>query len=214
VENKGARIGNASPNPTTRKIKIMSDETKLKKGDVERLYAEMSELEAWINPKPDPTEWPPKGWEYHPTAPGYLFRMVTESELREELFGSEEKTQWLKWAGQRVQEIKDSLASYFFPKQKEEGTERKEKSGFAAMLKTGLDRKFDLPVLASVVAECQRLANEGQLGINVEGRAIEWKPALKLKEYRELPEAIRTQFDAALIVTPKKPEFEIVKIDS
>lgn len=144
--------------------------------------------------------------------PGHYFRILSEADLREELFGSEEKTQWLKWAGDRVEEIKTALVSYFFPKKKEEGTERKEKSGFAAMLKTGLTRKFDLPALATVVAECQKLANDKKLGVNVEAAAIDWAPKLKLKEYRELPEVIRNQFDAALIVTPEKEKFEIVKI--
>lgn len=191
----------------------MSQE-KLKKPDVVALYGELSELNRWIDPQPDPTQWPPLGWQEHPENPGYFFRCVSEADLREEIYGSEAKSEWLKSAKSRVDEIKVALASYFFTKQKEEGTERKEKIGFAAMLKTSLDRKFDLPVLATVVAECQKLADEKQTGINVEGAAIEWKPSLKLKEYRELPENIRQQFDAALIVTPKKPEFKIVKIEA
>lgn len=186
--------------------------TKLTKAEVETLYGELTDLESWVNPKPDPNQWPPKGWQEHPQFPGYYFRMLTETELREETFGSEEKTEWLRWAGQRITEIKEALASYFFPKAKEEGTERKTKLGFAVMLKTGLKRKFDVPALASVVAECQKIADKKKLSINVESAVIEWEPKLDLKAYRELPEPIRKQFDNALIVTPSKPEFEIVRV--
>jgi hypothetical protein len=191
--------------------KIMSEE-KLTKADVEALYGELTELKAWTNPTPDPSVWPPVGWHVHPTAPGYLYRMETEEALREEIFGSEEKAEWLKWASNRIEEIKNTLAGYFFPKPKDEGTERKTKSGFVTMLKTGVKRKFDLAALAITVAECQAIANKKKIAINVEETVIDWKPALKLTEYRELPEAIRKQFDAALIVTPDKPTFEIVRV--
>lgn len=191
----------------------MSEQPKLTKADVEALYGELSELEAWIDPKPDPTQWPPVGWTAHPQFPGYYYRMLTEEELREETFGSEEKQEWLRWAGQRVTEIKERLARYFFPKAEEEGTQRKTKSGFVVMLKTGLKRKFDVPVLATVVAECQKIAAKKKLEINVEASVIEWEPKLDLKAYRELPEAIRTQFDHALIIEPTKPVFEIVRVE-
>lgn len=191
----------------------MSEQPKLTKADVESLYGELSELEAWIDPKPDPTQWPPVGWAAHPQFPGYYYRMLTEEELREETFGSEEKLEWLRWAGQRVAEIKERLATYFFPKAEEEGTQRKTKSGFVVMLKTGLKRKFDVPALATVVAECQKIAEKKKLEINVEASVIEWEPKLDLKAYRELPEAIRTQFDHALIIEPVKPVFEIVRVE-
>jgi hypothetical protein len=190
----------------------MSDETKLKKADVEKLYGELIELEAWIDPKPDPAQWPPAGWAYHPTAPGMLYRCISEADLREEIFGSPEKTSWLEWAKQRVSEIKDALIPYFFSKPKEEGTERKTKCGFVVMLKNELDRKLDLPALALTVAECQRIATEEEgLSMNVENTVLKYTPELKLKEYRDLPASVRKQFDQALIVTPKKPKFEIVR---
>lgn len=187
--------------------------TKLTKTDVETLYGELTELEAWVNPKPDPNQWPPQGWAAHPQFPGYYYRMLTEAELREETFGSEEKAEWLRWAGQRIAEIKERLAGYFFPKAKEEGTERKTKGGFAVMLKSALKRKFDVPALATVVAECQKMAEKDKLGINVENAVIEWEPALKLKAYRELPDKLRKQFDNALIIEPAKPVFEIVRVE-
>lgn len=187
------------------------NEPKLTKAEVEALHGELTDLESWVNPKPDPTVWPPAGWHAHPNFPGYFYRMVTEDELREEVFGSEEKREWLAWAANRIAEIKTKLAGYFFPKAKDEGTDRKTKSGFVTMLKTGLTRKFDLPALATVVAECQAIADKEKLGINVEAKVIEWEPKLKLKEYRELPAKVRKQFDAALIVTPTKPTFEIVR---
>lgn len=190
----------------------MSEEPKLKKADVEALYVELEQLEHWTNPKPDPGQWPPEGYAYHPQMPGHLYRIVSEDDLREEVFGSERKTEWLKQAAARIAEIKDTLAKVFFPKAKEEGTERKQKFGFAVMLKTALDRKFDIPALAPVVAECQKISNEKKLGVNVEATVIDWKPSLKLKEFRELPAPLAKQFQHALIVTPKKPEFEIVRV--
>lgn len=194
--------------------KIMNDDpnAKLKKADVERLYSELTDLEHWLDPKPDPAQWPPAGWAYHPTAPGLLYRCLSEADLREELFGSPQKDAWMTWAKQRVSEIKDALIPYFFGKPKEEGTERKTKSGFVTMLKTELDRKLDLPALALTVAECQRIATEEEgLGMNVEETVLKYTPELKLKEYRDLPPSVKKQFDQALIVTPKKPKFEIVR---
>jgi hypothetical protein len=138
--------------------------------------------------------------------------MLTEEELREEIFGSEEKREWLQWAANRIAEIKDKLAGYFFPKAKPEGTDRKTKLGFVTMFKTGLNRKFDMPALATVVAECQAIADKKKIGLNVENAVIKWEPKLDLKAYRELPEVVRKQFDAALIVTPTKPTFEIVRV--
>lgn len=186
---------------------------KLTKAEVEALYGELTDLESWVNPKPDPNQWPPAGWQEHPQFPGYYFRMLTEEALREEVFGSEEKREWLRWAGQRIVEIKEALASYFFPKAKEEGTERKTKGGFAVMLKTGLTRKFDVAALATVIAECQKLAEKKKLSINIEASTVKWEPKLELKAYRELPDAIRKEYDNALIVTPTKPEFEIVRVE-
>ena len=185
---------------------------KLTKTDVESLYGELVQLETYVNPKPDPSQWPPAGWQAHPQFPGYYFRMLTEDDLREEIYGSEEKREWMQWASNRIEEIKATLAPYFFPKAKEEGTERKTKSGFVTMLKTGLKRKMDVPALATVVAACQELATKKKLTIAVEASVIEWEPKLKLKEYRELPEVIRKQFDAALIIEPAKPVFEIVRV--
>ena len=188
------------------------NEPKLTKPEVEALYGELIQLETYVNPKPDPGLWPPAGWHPHPNFPGYFYRMLTEDDLREEIYGSEEKREWMKWAGNRIEEIKVKLTPYFFPKAKEEGTERKTKGGFVTMLKTGLKRKFDVPALATVVAACQEIATKKKLGINVEATVIEWEPSLDLKAYRELPEAIRKQFDAALIITPTKPTFEIVRV--
>lgn len=185
---------------------------KANKAEAEGLYAELTQLEAWTNPKPDPTVWPPKGWTAHPTAPGWYCRMLTEDDLREEVFGSEQKTEWLKSAAARITEIKKRLAEIFFPKAKEEGVQRVTKHGFVTMFKPGLARAFDLPALATVVAECQKISDEKKLGINVEATVIDWKPSLKLDPYRELPKAIQKQFDAALIVTPTKPVFEIVRV--
>jgi len=191
----------------------MSEKPKMTVNEVRELHAELVELEGWLNPdKPDPNQWPPKGWREHPQYPGFYFRMLSDEELREEIYGSEEKADWLKTAAARIEEIKAALIPYFFPKAQEEGTARREKAGFVTMLKTGLDRKFDVPALAAVVADCQKeVAKEGLL-IDVEDLVVKWTPELKLTEYRTLPEGIRKKFENALIIKPQKAKFEIVRV--
>ena len=185
--------------------------SKITKNDVEALVTEMGEIEGWLNPKPNPDVWPPVGWQEHPMQPGYYYRVIPEEDLREEIFGSERKTEWLQSARNRVQEIKTALITYFFPKAEEEGVQRKSKNGYTVMLKTGLKRELDVAALASIITQCQKLAKEMKLSLNVENNILKWTPGLKLKEYRELPQPIREKFDAALIITPTQPVFEIVQ---
>lgn len=175
---------------------------KLTKAELDALFEERSQIEAWLDPKPDPNVWPPKGWQVHPTAPGYLFRMVTEAALREELFGSPQREKYIKEAKARLEEIDKELAAHFFPKPKEEGTQRKTASGFVVMLKTGLKRVIDIAALPDVLNKCPA---------GTEDKLIEWKPSLKLKEFRDLPAKTAKTFEAALIVEPEKPKFEIVR---
>lgn len=187
---------------------------KLTKADVEALYEEKVGLEAYTNPKPDPEVWPPVGWVEHPASPGNYYRMLSEADLREELFGSPEKSDWLKQAKTRIREIEAALISYFFGKADKEGVNRKEKAGFAAKIDVSIDRKFDLAALEAVVKECQEISDKKKLGIHVESSVIKWVPALKLPEWRKLPKEIQDPFGAALIVTPKTPTLEIVRIPS
>lgn len=175
---------------------------KLTKAEVDALFEERCQIEAWLDPKPDPNEWPPKGWAIHPTAPGYLFRMVTEAELREELFGSPQREKYIKQAKERLEEIDKTLVPYFFATPKPEGTQRKTKGGFVVMLKTGLKRVIDIAALADVLKKCPA---------GTEDKVVEWKPALKLGEFRDLPPKVAKTFESALIVTEDKPKFEIVR---
>lgn len=188
-----------------------SDMQKITKKDVEPLYRELIEIETYLDPKPNPNQWPPVGWAEHPTAPGMYYRVLSEAELREEIFGSEAKSDWMQWAKNRIQEIKNLLIPYFFPQPAEEGTQRREKGGFVVMLKTGLKRELDVAALASVVAECQKMAAAKKLSMNIEENLIQWKPGLKLKEFRELPADIRKEFENALIIEPAPNSFEIVR---
>lgn len=183
----------------------------LTKKEVEELYRELVELEKWTNPKPDASQWPPAGWVEHPSAPGYYFRVLSESELREEIFGSEEKEKWLKEAKKRVGEIKAALTPYFFPNPKDEGTQRRTKGGFVAVLKTGISRKIDVEALDAVLKNCNKLAKKLDLDTDVEHAVIDYKPALKLKEYKALPEELKKTFENALIITPESPKLEVVR---
>jgi hypothetical protein len=200
MENKGATLGTAS---------AKNMKSKITKSDVSALVGELEEIETWLNP---PAMFPPAGYEPHHTQAGYWVRVVSEEILREEIFGSEEKNQWMTEAFNRISQIKEELAGFFFPNPKEEGTERKERLGYAVMLKTGLDRKIDKAALPVVLTECQKMANKQKLGFSIEEKAIDWKPTLRLAEFRELPEQIQKQLEEALTITPKKAEFEIVKL--
>lgn len=175
---------------------------KLTQPEVEALYSEREQIEAWLDPTPDPNVWPPKGWQIHPTAPGHLFRVVTEAALREELFGSPQRDSYIKQAKARLAEIDKALIPYFFEKPKPEGTQRKTKGGFVVMLKTGIKRVIDIAALADVLAKCPK---------GTEDKVVEWKPSLKLTEYRELPKKTADIFKGAIIEAEETPKFEIVR---
>jgi hypothetical protein len=186
------------------------DPKKLTKKEVAAYCGERLAIEAWLYPPPpDPAEFPPAGWVE--TSPGVYSRSLTAEQLRKELFGDPERDEWERQARQRIAEIDEILIPVFFPKVKEEGTQRATKHGFVAMLKTGLTRKIDVPVLATVIAKAQEIADNEGLTLSVEDSTIEWKPDLKLKEYRALPDVVRDHFENALITSPTKTVFEIVK---
>lgn len=166
------------------------------------LYDERTAIEAWLDPTPDPTVWPPVGWAVHPQDRNLLFRVVTEAALREELFGSPQKTQYTKDAQARLAVIDETLTAHFFPKPKDEGVQRKTKDGFITSLKTGIKRAIDIPTLAKVILKCPK---------GTEDKVIEWKASLKVKEWRDLSEKTAAIFADAIIETPEKPKFEIVR---
>lgn len=180
---------------------------------IEVLYEELTELETALNPPvPDPNLWPPHGWQIHPLNKTLLVQVVSESTLREMLFGSEAKTEFLKNAKIRVEQIKNELIPLFFKQPKEEGVDRVTKHGFVVMLKTELVRKIDIDALEETLLECAKVAliQEG-ITLDVDSKIIRRTPELKLTEYRNLPQSVRLQFDNALTVTPKQPKFEIFK---
>lgn len=116
-----------------------------------------------------------------------------------------EKENWQKIAKKRKAEIDEILTDHFFPKRKEEGTERKESNGFLVMLKTGLKRAFDAAAIPAIMKK---------LPAGMEEDLIDYKPHLKLSNYRDISEANRRIFDHCLTATPDKAIFEIVKKES
>jgi hypothetical protein len=208
----GASIGNASPKPA----KNIMSENALNKDGLLALFNEKNAIENWLYPKVDPNVWPPSGWEECPFKPGFYIRTeISEAQLRKELFNekSPQDLLWEKQAKERLLEIEKILIPYFFPSPKDEGLQRKTKSGFATTLEMGLKRKIDEPVLDAVLESCEIFAAESGIDLDVESKVIEYKPALKLKEFRDLPDAIKKVFENALIITPDKAKFEIVKIE-
>lgn len=69
-----------------------------------------------------------------------------------------------------------------------------------------INRKVDLGNLTALAAAEGVFHKEG-IDAN---KLIEWKPDLKTKEYRALPEAKRLIFEQALIITPGSPTMSIV----
>jgi hypothetical protein len=169
------------------------------------LITEKERIEKWLTPPaPDPTAWPPAGWAVHPENPKLLYKVVTAEQLQKELFGDPEREEGERIAKNRLAEINKELIPIFYPNPKEEGTQRKKAFGFAVMLKTGLKRVVDMAALYPVLE---------QLPKTTEGKVIDWKADLKLKEYRELSEKHRAIFDQALIITPEAPKLEIKRLD-
>jgi hypothetical protein len=168
---------------------------------VKALFQERTQIEAWLDPTPDPAVWPPKGWQVHPQNPAFLVRIVEADKLREELFGSPERDSNIILANARLAEIEGVLTKYFFPKPKPEGTQRKTMDGFVVMLKTGIKRVVDMDALPAVLLKCPK---------GTEDKVVDWKATLKLKEFRELTEKAQTTFAGAIIEKPEKPVFEIV----
>lgn len=119
------------------------------------------------------------------------------------------KVKWEEKAKARKAEIDAVLAPYFFPKIKE-GSQRKSKFGFHALAKYEITRKLDVAALADVVAKCQEVAAENEIEIDVESKVIDWKPKLKLEDYRKLPAEIKHAFDHALIISTKPLTFDVV----
>lgn len=196
---RGAQSGRKPKN----QIAEMNEEP-LSNEQLAALYNEREAIGDFLTPpKPDPAEWPPRGWQVHPANPDFLVRTIRAEDLREELFGSPRLTEWRKRATVRLAEINARLTAHFFPKKKEEGTQRKTLSGFVATIETGLERIVDETALPSVLKKCPK---------GLEDLVIKWKASLKLKEYRNLPEDVQTLLEPALIVRPAKETFDIVKI--
>lgn len=116
-----------------------------------------------------------------------------------------EAENWKKKALERKAVIDKILTDHFFPNPHEEGTRRKEEGGFAVMLKTELKRTFDEAAIDNVLTE---------LPPHYKELLVNYKPTLKLKEYKELPEDNKKKFENCLVITPGANRFEIVKLDS
>lgn len=113
-----------------------------------------------------------------------------------------EREKWKKTASNRLAEIDKQLIPHFFPKPKEEGTQRKTEGGFVVMLKTGLQRIVDVDAAQDVLTKCPKGTGE---------KVLRWTADLELKEYKKLSTATKEILAPAIIEKPTKPKFEIVK---
>lgn len=109
---------------------------------------------------------------------------------------------WIAKALERKQEIDETLAAHFFPKPAEEGTQRLDTEGFHVMLKPSVVRVFDLAALPVI---------ETKLTPEQKAALIDYKPTLKLKAYRDMPEKVQKVLDNAIIKTPGKTIFDITR---
>lgn len=110
---------------------------------------------------------------------------------------------WRKKAAERKAEIDSLLAKHFFPVHNEEGIQRDLKDGYAVMIEPKISRTLDGQVLPAVLKRMSK---------GSEDRLIEWKPSLKLENWRKLSEKQKAIFAEALTVKPGKTTFEIVYV--
>ena len=186
----------------------------MKQSEIESLVSELEAIRNYLTPPPpDPNVWPPAGWTRHPTIADSFVCTLTEKELRNQLFGNAEIDEWKRLASIRKSEIEEVLQKLFFPKPKDEGTERKALFGFAAMLKTGLERKVDKEALPAVLEALQLKIDDKKLGIEAEKTLIRWTPAVETANYRKVPSWVRKDFENALVIKPTKTNFEIVRVE-
>ena len=180
--------------------------TEIKINEVRELYEEREKLVSNIKPPaPDPAVWPPVGWLVHPDNPQLLYKVVDSELLRTELFGSPAKKAWILEAKKRLLVIDNLLTSYFYPSPKDEGMQRKTKSGFVTSLKTGIKRIIDQELIEKAMNDAKGEAND----------AITWEAKLNLTNYRGLDEEIQKTLSSAVLESPTTPVFEIVeKIES
>lgn len=109
---------------------------------------------------------------------------------------------WIAKAQERKQEIDEKLAAHFFPKPAEEGAIRLDAEGYHVMLKPSVVRVFDLAALPVI---------EAKLTPEQKAALIDYKPSLKLKAYRDMPESVQKVLDNAIIKTPGKTIFDITR---
>lgn len=94
------------------------------------------------------------------------------------------------------------IASAFFPTPKEGTNNHELEDHYQLKLTHGYTRDIDKSVLLALGQQFQ------DAGINADD-LVEWKPALKLANYRKLTDEQRIIFDQCLIIKPSSPQLDI-----
>lgn len=110
---------------------------------------------------------------------------------------------WRKQAGTRLDEINAALAAHFFPVHNPEGIQRAVVGEYAVMIEPKVNRTLDPVALPAVLKKMNKGSEE---------KLIDWKPSLKLENWRGLSAKQKEIFAEAMTSKPGKTTFEIVKL--
>ena len=102
--------------------------------------------------------------------------------------------------------LRQKIYKQFFPNAEEGTNNHPLAGGWVLKGKRTISRDIDLPVLQAMAGEGGPMQAVGIRAADL----VEWKPTLKLKEYRTLTEEQRAVFDQALTIKDGAPGLEIV----
>ena len=98
--------------------------------------------------------------------------------------------------------LRKRIFEHYFPEPKEGTNSHELNDGYVLKAKYGLLRDIDVGELQS----CGDLF--AQAGISADA-LVQWKPFLKVKEYRQMTAEQRALFDRCLVIKPGAPSLEI-----
>lgn len=110
----------------------------------------------------------------------------------------------LKKMRQQEMILRQKIFQHYFPEPKEGTNSAELPDGYVIKGKYGYSREID-------VGELQALGEKfAGAGINAEA-LVQWKPSLRVREYKQMTAEQRSLFDQCLVIKPNSPTLEIVK---
>lgn len=105
----------------------------------------------------------------------------------------------------REKELREIIANKFCPSREEGANKLLTTDGFEVTVTQHINRTLDVAALDSVMEQVPKHYRQP-------GVLIDWKPALVLKAYRELPPEVMRVFAQVVTEKPGLPSLEIEKI--